>query len=86
VFHLSPGGTAGVVLANGSLSTQTTNERTIRQNLVEKGIVDCIVSLPDRLFYNTSIPACLWFLTRNKKDRGGRENEILFIDARNGAR
>ncbi|HLP45038.1 MAG TPA: class I SAM-dependent DNA methyltransferase [Candidatus Kapabacteria bacterium] len=82
VFHLSPGGTAGVVLANGSLSTPNTQEKNIRKNLVEKGIVDCIVSLPDRLFYNTSIPACLWLLTRNKKGRGSRENEILFIDAR----
>lgn len=82
VFHLSPRGSAGVVLANGSLTTQTANESRIRKNLVEERIIDCIVGLPDRLFYNTGIPACLWFLTRTKKNRGCRENEILFIDAR----
>ena len=82
LFHLSPRGSAGVVLSNGSLSTQTAGESVIRKNLVEERIIDCIVGLPDRLFYNTGIPACLWFLTRAKKDRGCRENEILFIDAR----
>lgn len=82
VFHLSPRGCAGVVLSNGSLSTQTSAESLIRKRLADEDIVDCIVGLPDRLFYNTGIPACLWFLTRTKKDRGNREKEILFIDAR----
>jgi type I restriction enzyme M protein len=82
LFHLSPRGSAGVVLSNGSLTTQTVAESLIRKRLVEDHIVDCIVGLPDRLFYNTGIPACLWFLTRGKETRGTRQKEILFIDAR----
>jgi type I restriction enzyme M protein len=79
--HLSPRGCAGVVLSNGSLSTQRPAESTIRKNMVEQGVIDCIVGLPDRLFYNTGISACLWFLKQRKKNKAGK-NEILFIDAR----
>lgn len=86
VYHLSPNGVAGIVLANGSLSSNTSNEGEIRKNLINADLVDCIVSLPGSLFYSTSIPVCLWILNRNKKQHGkfrGRENEILFIDGRN---
>ncbi|MXW43258.1 MAG: SAM-dependent DNA methyltransferase [Candidatus Dadabacteria bacterium] len=76
VHHLAPGGTAGFVLANGSMSSSYSGEREIRKNLVEAGIVDCVVALPGKLFYSTQIPACLWFLSREKKEG------ILFIDAR----
>ena len=84
VHHLKPTGTAGVVLANGSMSTNQTDERTIRKNFIDNDLVDCMIALPGQLFYSTQIPACLWFLTRNKKPNGfrGREGEILFIDAR----
>jgi type I restriction enzyme M protein len=71
-------GAAGVVLANGSLSTQTSGEGEIRAKFVEEDLVDCIVTLPDKLFYTTGIPVSLWFLRRGKKRKG----EILFIDAR----
>jgi type I restriction-modification system DNA methylase subunit len=81
VSHLSPRGCAGVVLSNGSLSTQRPAESTIRKNMVEQGVIDCIVGLPDRLFYNTGISACLWFLKRRDKNKAGK-NGILFIDAR----
>ncbi len=82
--HLKPSGTAGVVLANGSMSSQQSGEGEIRKAMVEADIVDCMVALPGQLFYSTQIPACLWFLTRSKKRNGfrGRENEVLFIDAR----
>jgi len=80
LYHLAPNGQAGFVLSKGSLTTNTTGEGEIRKALIEKGLVDCIVNLPTKLFLNTQIPACLWFLSRNRK---GRENEILFIDARN---
>lgn len=86
VYHLAPNGVAGIVLANGSLSSNTSNEGEIRKNLINADIVDCIVSLPGSLFYSTSIPVCLWILNRNKKQHGkfrDRENEILFIDGRN---
>jgi type I restriction enzyme M protein len=86
VSHLSPKGTAGVVLSNGSLATQTAAESKIRKGLVDNSLVDCIVALPDRLFYNTGIPACLWFLGRAKEERGHRRREILFIDARSFGR
>jgi len=79
VHHLSPqGGTAGVVLANGSMSSLQSGEGDIRRNLVEAGLVECMVALPGQLFYSTQIPACLWFLTRGRRRRSG----ILFIDAR----
>jgi type I restriction enzyme M protein len=97
IYHLSPTGTLGLVLANGSLSSNSSGEGEIRKAIVEAKLVDCIVALPDKLFYNTGIPACLWFISRTKKPpsppgrgAGGegiegrnREDEILFIDARN---
>jgi len=85
LYHLAPTGQAGFVLSKGSLTTNTTGEGDIRKALIEKGLVDCIVNLPTKLFLNTQIPACLWFLSRNKSngDFRKRENEILFIDARN---
>ncbi len=79
IYHLNPSsGMAGFVLSNGSLSSNTSGEGEIRQRLVEEDLVDCIVMLPKQLFYNTGIPACLWFLRRNKQERKG---EVLFIDA-----
>lgn len=80
LFHLALNGVAGFVLAKGSLTSKTNNEGEIRKKLIEKDLVDCIVNLPTKLFLNTQIPACLWFLRRNKQKRKG---EILFIDARN---
>jgi type I restriction enzyme M protein len=81
---LSPNGTAGIVLANGSMTTNTGSEGEIRKAMIKDGVVDCMVALPSQLFYNTMIPACLWFLARNKKNHKFRDrsNEILFIDAR----
>lgn len=83
VYHLSPKGIMGLVLSNGSLSSSTSNEAEIRKNLVDADLVDCIVSLPSQLFYNTGIPACLWFISRKKTGNGDRKrvNEVLFIDA-----
>ena len=86
VYHLAPNGVAGVVLANGALSSNTSNEGVIRKNLVDAKLVDAIVALPDKLFYSTGIPVSLWILNRNKEDNPKfreREDEILFIDARN---
>ena len=85
LYHLSPNGTAGFVMAKGSLSTKTNGEGEIRKNLIEAGLVDCIVNLPAKLFLNTQIPACLWFLSREKETdpKHPRRNKILFIDARN---
>ena len=84
VHHLAPNGVAGVVLANGSMSSMTSGEGDIRQRLVEEDLVDCMVALPGQLFYATGIPVCLWFLAKNKA--GGkhrdRRGEVLFIDAR----
>jgi len=80
IHHLSPTGTAGFVLANGSMSSQSSNEGEIRKNIVEADLVDCIVTLPAQLFFNTGIPACLWFVARDRKNRSGK---TLFIDARN---
>ena len=85
VYHLAPNGSAGIVLANGSLSTNTSNEGEIRKNLLEGDMVDAIVALPDKLFYSTGIPVSLWILNRNKKNNPkfrSREHEFLFIDAR----
>ena len=84
VHHLSPRGTAGFVLANGSMSSNQSNEGEIRKNLIEANLVDCMVALPGQLFMTTQISACLWFLARNRcnghfRDRRG---ETLFIDAR----
>lgn len=86
VYHLAPNGVAGVVLANGALSSNTSNEGVIRKNLVDAKLVDAIVALPEKLFYSTPIAVSLWILNRNKKDNPKfreREDEILFIDARN---
>ena len=84
VHKLSPNGTAGIVLANGSMNSNTGNEGEIRRAMIEAGLIDCMVALPAQLFYNTMIPACLWFLARNKSNGKFRDrsNEILFIDAR----
>jgi type I restriction enzyme M protein len=85
IHHLAPTGIAGFVLANGSMSSNTSNEGEIRKNIVESDLVDCMVALPPQLFFNTGIPACLWFVTRDKKNNKFRDRrgEILFIDARN---
>ena len=85
IHHLSPTGIAGFVLANGSMSSNTSNEGVIRKNIIEADLVDCMVALPPQLFFNTGIPACLWFVTRDKKNNKFRDRrgEILFIDARN---
>ncbi len=82
--HLAPGGVAGVVLANGSMSSQQSNEGEIRKAMVEGDLVDCMVALPGQLFYVTQIPVCLWFLARNKRDPRyrNRQGEVLFLDAR----
>jgi len=80
LYHTGPNGQAGFVLAKGSLTTKTSNEGEIRKALIENDLIDCIVNLPSKLFLNTQIPACLWFLSRNKQKR---KREILFIDARN---
>ena len=83
--HLAPNGTAGVVLANGSMSTATSGEGDIRRALVEADAVDCMIALPGQLFYSTQIPACLWFLARNKNPGKGwrdRRGQVLFIDVR----
>ncbi len=84
VHHLAPGGVAGFVLANGSMSSAQSGEGEIRKNLIEAGLVDCMVALPGQLFYSTQIPACLWFLARNRSNGTfrDRQSEILFIDAR----
>lgn len=85
IYHLSPSGLAGFVLAKGSLTSKSSGEGDIRNELVEVRLVDCIVNLPPKLFLNTQIPACLWFLSRNKANGKyrNRTDEILFIDARN---
>jgi type I restriction enzyme M protein len=81
---LGPNGTAGIVLANGSMTTNAGSENLIREQMIKEGLVDCMVALPTQLFYNTQIPACLWFLARNRTNHKyrNRSNEILFIDAR----
>ena len=84
IYHLAPRGTAGFVLANGSLSSKTGGEGDIRRKLVEADIVDCIVALPDKLFFNTGIPVSLWFVSKDRHGNGHRRRvgETLFIDAR----
>jgi type I restriction enzyme M protein len=89
---MAVGGVAGFVMANGSLSSNTSGEGEIRRKIVEADLVDCIVALPAQLFFTTGIPVCLWFLTRDRTGRnirrgtpnrpGGRAGETLFIDAR----
>lgn len=78
IWHLAPGGRIGMVLANGSLSSQSGGEGDIRRNMIEADLVDCIVAMPPQLFYTTQIPVSLWFLAKNKKQKG----KTLFIDAR----
>ena len=84
IYHLSPKGTAGFVLANGSLSSKSSGEGEIRRKLVEADLVDCIVAMPDKLFFNTGIPVSLWFVSKDRHGNGHRrrEGEVLFIDAR----
>jgi len=81
LYHLSPKGKAGVVLSKGALTTKQNGEYEIRKGMIEAGVVDCIVNLPGKLFLNTQIPACLWFLNRDTNRQ--RKGEVLFIDARN---
>lgn len=84
IHHLAPHGIAGFVLANGSLSSNTSNEGEIRKNIIEADLVDCIVALPSQLFFNTMISACLWFVSRDRENHKfrNRQGEIIFIDAR----
>lgn len=85
IYHLSPRGTAGFVLANGSLSSKS-GEGEIRRRLIEADLVDCIVAMPDKLFFNTGIPVSLWFVSRDRAGNAqhrARKGEVLFIDARN---
>ncbi|AVA15091.1 class I SAM-dependent DNA methyltransferase [Sphingopyxis sp. MG] len=83
LHHLAPRGMAGVVLANGSMSSQQSGEGEMRKALIEADHIDCMVALPGQLFYSTQISACLWFLARDKSANGHRDRrgEILFIDA-----
>jgi type I restriction enzyme M protein len=84
IHHLAPNGVAGFVLANGSLSSKTSGEGDIRRALVDADLVDCIVALPEKLFFNAGIPVCLWFISKNRASNGHRDRngEVLFIDAR----
>ena len=84
VHHLAPNGVAGFVLANGSLSSKSSGEGEIRKSLVDANLVDCIVALPEKLFFNAGIPVALWFLSKNRAGKGHRDRngEVLFIDAR----
>ena len=79
ISHLSPTGRIGLVLANGSLSSQTGGEGEIRKNILQADLVEGIVALPSQLFYSTGIPVCLWFLNRRKTQPG----KVVFVDARN---
>lgn len=86
LHHLAPTGSMGLLLANGSMSSNSGGEGEIRKALVEADLVECMLALPGQLFSNTQIPACVWFLTKSKKARGDfrdRSGETLFIDARN---
>ena len=78
IYHLAPNGKIGMVLANGSLSSQSGGEGEIRRKIIEDDLVACIVAMPTQLFYTTQIPVSLWFLARNKKQKG----KTCFIDAR----
>lgn len=90
LWHLAPNGSMGLLLANGSMSSNTSGEGNIRQALIDNDLIECMVALPGQLFTNTQIPACIWFLTENKTARTAasgrqlrdRSGEILFIDAR----
>jgi len=86
LYHLAPNGSMALLLANGSMSSNTGGEGEIRKRLLEEDCVECLVALPGQLFTNTQIPACIWFLTKSKRARDkfrDRTNEVLFIDARN---
>tara|TARA_A100001035_G_C27717150_1_gene470048 strand:- start:585 stop:1160 length:576 start_codon:yes stop_codon:yes gene_type:complete len=84
LWKLRPGGQAGVVLANGSMSSNTSGEGEIREAMVKGDVVEVMIALPGQLFLNTQIPVCLWFLTNDKTANGrDRKNETLFIDAKN---
>jgi type I restriction enzyme M protein len=90
IYHLAPTGIAGFVLANGSMSSNQSGEGEIRKNIIEADLVDCMIALPGQLFYSTQIPACLWFLARDKSGvratgrspQRDRRGQVLFIDAR----
>ncbi len=85
IYHLAPHGSMGLLLANGSMSSQTSGEGEIRRKIVEDDLVECMVALPSQLFTNTQIPACVWFLSKNKAANGNkreRKGLVLFIDAR----
>lgn len=85
IHHLAPKGSMALLLANGSMSSNTNNEGEIRRNLIEADLVECMVALPGQLFTNTQIPACIWLLTKDKTSGNGkahRKGEVLFIDAR----
>ncbi|RLA40309.1 MAG: SAM-dependent DNA methyltransferase [Gammaproteobacteria bacterium] len=91
LYHLAPNGSMGLLLANGSMSSNTKGEGDIRKALIENDLVECMVALPGQLFTNTQIPACIWFLSKNKGERTAasgrklrdRKGQVLFIDARN---
>ncbi|CAN5750260.1 class I SAM-dependent DNA methyltransferase [soil metagenome] len=84
LYHLAPGGRAGVVLAKGALTSKTSGEGKIREALIADGnVMDCVVNLPAKLFLNTQIPAALWFMNRARTNGHPRKGEILFIDGRN---
>ena len=85
IHHLGSQGSMALLLANGSMSSNTNSEGTIREAIVKADLVECMVALPGQLFTNTQIPACIWFLTKNKQEKNGkraRQGEVLFIDAR----
>jgi type I restriction enzyme M protein len=84
IHHMAPAGTAGFVLANGSMSSNQSGEGEIRKNIIEADLVDCMIAMPGQLFYSTQIPVCLWFLARDKKNGKFRDRrgEVLFMDAR----
>jgi type I restriction enzyme M protein len=89
IYHLAPSGSLGLLLANGSMSSNTNTEGDIRKTIIEADLVECMLALPGQLFTNTQIPACVWLLTRNKGPGGSkkgakrdRRGQTLFIDAR----
>ena len=83
LYHLNDNGVAGFVLANGSLTSNTNGDGEIRKNLVDRCVVDCIIALPEKLFYSTGIPVCLWFCSKSKVRRtDDTRNQVLFIDCR----
>jgi len=86
LYHLNTNGSLGLLLANGSMSSNTKNEGEIRKALIKDDLIECMIALPGQLFTNTQIQACIWLLSKNKqerKDKRNRQGETLFIDARN---